>query len=362
MKTIKSLIRKACFLFQRIALFFWLEIVGLKKYKTNFLETSNIKTWFRNFKRMALHFANTKYLFTLFNEFLKSDIQIEKNLGFKDNLNLIAICVIRNDIEKLKIFLEHHRKLGITQFAFLDDKSTDGTKEFLLAQNDVELFKSSQDFQSIRKVAWINNILAYYDFNRWYLVMDSDELLVYDNFENKSIIQFINSLEKENMSSASGMMVDMYKKDANFSRMENANIYDGVDYFDKNGYFSTKNSIISGGVRYRCLGVQQFLEKTPLFCLDDKTVYLIHDIFPLEKNFQQNKKTIALLHYKFLSGDIEKYKERIERKAMANDSKCYKQYMEKIEKNNIISFYDENISEKFIGSDSLIKHNLLEKI
>jgi len=359
---IKKVYRKIRLWEQKIKLYFQLLFISFAGKKTTGLKIPDIKIWLKNFRKMALHFANTKYLFSFVKEFLESDIQIEKKIGFKENSNLIAICVIRNDIEKLKVFLEHHRKLGVNQFAFLDDKSADGTREFLLAQNDVELFKSSESFQTVRKTAWIDRILAYYGLNRWYLALDSDELLVYDDFENKSIVNFVDSLQKENMSSASGIMVDMYPKELNLNQTEKNNIYDGIDYFDKSGYFLTKYSMITGGMRYRCLGAEVFLEKTPLFFLDKETVYLTHDIFPLEKNFQKNKKSIALLHYKFLSEDIENYKDRIEKNAMAEGCRQYKIYMEKIDSKNAVNFYDENVSEKFTGANSLIKHNLLEKI
>ena len=270
--------------------------------------------------------------------------------------------MIKNDIERLKAFLEHYRKLGVNQFAFLDDKSTDGTKEFLLLQNDVELFASSQNFFTNRKEAWLNRILAYYDFNRWYLVVDSDELLVYDDFENRSLIQFINLLEKDNVTAVSGMMVDMYSKEVNSSKK--TNIYDGVDYFDKSGYFQKGYSRFipnpTGGMRYRCFGLQITLGKTPLFFMDDKTVYHMHWLFPFEKNFQKDK-SIALLHYKFLSGDVEKYKERVNRKCMNNDSEEYKQYMEKMDGEALI-FFDEKVSEKFTSSQSLVENGLIEEV
>jgi hypothetical protein len=335
-------------------------LFGSKKVRG--LEIPNHAIWFKNFRKRALNSVGNN-IYIMFKEFRKSEIHIEKYLGFRDNKNVIVVCVVKNDMERVKIFLEHYRKLEINQFVFLDDKSTDGTKEFLQSQKDVELFTSSQDFFTERKEAWINRILAYYGFNRWYLVVDSDELLIYDDFEKRSLAQFVNLLEKKNITAAIGIMIDMYSKNRSYLG-EKVNIYDGIDYFDKIGYFDGRyfrwmpNPV--GGMRYRIFGIQIGLGKTPLFFLDNKTIYHIHCLFPFEKNFQKPK-SIALLHYKFLLGDIEKYKERIDKKSMFNDSEEYKKYIEKMTDGNL-SFYDENVSEKYIDSQSLVKNGLLEKL
>ena len=318
------------------------------------------KIWLKNFRKRAFTRSGSRF-YSVLKEFLDSDIRVEKKLNFKTNNSLILICVIKNDLEKLKVFFEHYRKLGINQFAFLDDKSTDGTREYILSQNDTELFTVSKDYKNLLRIAWINRILAYYGFNRWYLVVDSDELLVFDNFENRSLTDFIISLNNENITAASGIMIDMYPKIAYTNCQEKSGIYDNMDYFDKSGYFQNKLSEISGGMRYRCFNIQLILEKTPLFYLDNKTIFDTHSIFPFNKNFQKNKNSVALLHYKFLPEDYYKYKERVELGNMSFGSIEYKAYMKIINENNPISFYDENISEKYTGSNSLIKHNLLSE-
>jgi len=319
---------------------------GDKKFKG--LDVTNSKIWLRNFRKRALNSVGFS-VYPMLREFINANIFIVKEINFKADKDLVTICVIKNDLEKLKKFLEHHRKLGIKQFAFLDDHSTDGTKEFLLAQNDVELFESSDSFFTERKEAWINRILAYYGFNRWYAVLDSDELLVYDNCEKYEIDELIALMKKENITAVQGKMIDMY-------------FYHGIEYFDKTGYFDGEFRRFmpnpTGGMRYRVLGMQMTLGKTPLFFLDNRIIYHIHCLFPFERNFQK-KDALALLHYKFLEGDLEKYKERVRSKNMFNGSEEYKQYIEKINSGNL-NFYDEKVSEKYIDSKSLVENGLIE--
>jgi hypothetical protein len=329
---------------------------GIKNYmiffRENFkcLDTPNLKMLLNNYIERMLA-LNSSSIMSVFKEFINANIFILKKLNFKTNKNLIAVCVIKNDLEKLKKFLEHHRSLGIRQFAFLDDHSTDGTREYLQEQQDVELFESNDPFFTERKEAWINYILAYYGFNRWYAVLDSDELLVYDNCEICEIDKFIASLEKENIIAVSGKMIDMY-------------FHNEAEYFDKRGYFYDECSHdfprVTGGMRYRVFEMQMLLSKTPLFLFDDKMVYQIHYLFPFEKNFQK-KNTLALLHYKFLAGDLEKYRERVRKKNMYNDSEEYKKYVKKIDDGNL-DCYDENISEEYVNSKTLVENGLIEAL
>jgi len=315
------------------------------------LVVPNIKKWMSNFrKRMLILQLPLSGAIETLKAFVNTDIFIVKNLNFKTNKNLIAICVIRNDLEKLKKFLEHHRNLGIKQFAFLDDNSTDGTKEYLQEQQDVELFGSSDSYATSRKDAWVNRIMAYYGIDRWYAVLDSDELLVYDNCEKFKIDKFIALMKNENIKSVSGKMIDIY-------------FYNEMEYFDKTGYFDYYKSVYlysSGGMRHRIFGIQTPLRKTPLFFFDDKSISFAHYLFPFEKK-SHKKNSIALLHYKFLESDLEKYKERIKNNCMHNGSHEYKKYVEKIE-NGKLNYYDESISEKYENSKNLVKNSLMETL
>jgi hypothetical protein len=311
------------------------------------LEVANAKAWRSNFIKRIYVFGYSSMIERIW-EFINARILIVKKLNFKANRNLIAITVIKDDLKNLRKFLKHHRNLGIRQFAFLDDNSTDGTREYLQEQQDVELFESSDSYLSGRRVAWINRILAYYGSNRWYAVLDSDELLVYDNYEKCKIDEFITLIEKEKKTAVSGKMIDMY-------------FHNGTEYFDKTGYFENKKnrkmSNTTGGMRYRIFGLQVNLSKTPLLFFNDKMIYQAHFLFSLDEKIKKN--ALALLHYKFLDGDLGKYKERVNNKCMHNDSEEYKKYIEKMNDENL-NFYDENISEKYIGSKSLIENGLLK--
>jgi hypothetical protein len=53
-----------------------------------------------------------------------------------------AFAVVKDEMFYLPSFLDHHRKLGVDQFVILDDRSTDGSRELLVAQPDCVVLES----------------------------------------------------------------------------------------------------------------------------------------------------------------------------------------------------------------------------
>ena len=60
-----------------------------------------------------------------------------------------AFMCIRNEILRLPWILEYHRRIGIDRFFIVDNGSTDGSLDFLLAQDDVHCFYTHET------VTWI---------------------------------------------------------------------------------------------------------------------------------------------------------------------------------------------------------------
>ena len=115
-------------------------------------------------------------IFPILEEFLtvKIDKVSDRELVQSDSHKPILICVLKNEVIKIQYFMEHYRKLGIENFVFLDNMSTDGTFEFLLEQEDAIVYRCEHPFVSNRKIAWINRLIAEIGLNRWYLMVDSD--------------------------------------------------------------------------------------------------------------------------------------------------------------------------------------------
>lgn len=299
--------------------------------------------------------------------FCKSHIKLlKKARSMETNEDPILICVVLNEIERIHLFLDHYRKIGIKKFAIVDNGSTDGTIDYLRKQKDVELFQTKDQFESKVKVGWINRIISYYGTAHWFLVVDADELLVWQGVEQRSIQDVIKYLEKKGITRARALMVDMYPKKIRWNtNMSFEEIYPECEYFDYNTYYHQKTEelyLICGGPRKRKLGIEAWLTKYPLFRLK-KNEFLCnpHAVYPYEK-----KKTpcyFGLLHYKFLTqNDRKKVRKYARLENYACNSAEYKLYLRRQRENldNFNFYYEQSVRYK--SSQSLAEIKQIDEI
>ncbi|MCH5166332.1 MAG: glycosyltransferase family 2 protein [Erysipelotrichales bacterium] len=271
----------------------------------------------------------------------------------------LLICVVKNDIDRVKMILKHYRNIGIKGFVFVDNMSTDGTSEYLTKQNDVDLFICETSYTTKNREAWINRVIGHYGFDRWYLCVDSDELFIYENYDKIIISEFIKTLKKRRVLS---FLLDMYSKEYLFMNdVKSDEIIKKYCYFDTGTYCHRSNykmEIISGGPRQRVFFENNnntfMLTKYPLFYFEKGDIQCCsHYQFPYKENFGFECKT-ALLHYKFLKSDLDKYLERAKIGNYANGSFEYKKYAELYSNGQKISLYNSE-SAKFENYESLNK-------
>jgi hypothetical protein len=121
------------------------------------------------------------------------------------------ICPVRDEIAFLPAFLGHYRKMGISEFLFIDNDSRDGTTDYLVAQHDCRVFHTSDSFrESNYAMSWINQIIQEMNINGWLIYVDVDEHLVYPDFENADIGKFCEAVGKAGFDCVSAAMIDMY--------------------------------------------------------------------------------------------------------------------------------------------------------
>ena len=100
-----------------------------------------------------------------------------------------AFAIVKDEMYYLRSFLDHHRKLGVDQFIILDDQSSDGTREFLVAQHDCLVLGSPFKFGERVPEPWSGReqragivfktmIPQQFLGNRYALYLDADEYLV----------------------------------------------------------------------------------------------------------------------------------------------------------------------------------------
>lgn len=61
----------------------------------------------------------------------------------------IMVCCVKNDLERIKKVVEHHTKIGVKHMVFVDNESTDGTREWLQTQ-EVDLYGIDEPYHAGR--------------------------------------------------------------------------------------------------------------------------------------------------------------------------------------------------------------------
>ncbi len=274
----------------------------------------------------------------------------------------IFLCVVKDDLKRIQMSYTHHKRIGIRKFIYIDNGSSDGTLEWLMEQ-DVTVFQTQDPFIMWSKVAWISHVIEQIGFDRWYLIVDSDELFVYPGYEEHPIGEYISSLKEHSTERCLSFMLDMYTDRPLFEKHA-GEIMDRFCYFDADSY-SMSNCLhytkIMGGPRQRVFADKDSMDmlqnKYPLVYMRRGDVYRYHYVCPYRKNFKTTC-TSALLHYKFLDGDLEKYQKIAADGNYANGSRLYKDIVKKVENEGSICFYNEN-SVKYHSSMDLLKHQLI---
>ncbi|RIX99174.1 glycosyltransferase family 2 protein [Aureimonas flava] len=228
--------------------------------------------------------------------------------------DLALVCVLRNVAAYLDAFLDHYRRLGVTRFVLVDDRSTDGTAERLAAQGDVDLFTAAASFaEGGRGLAWRDALFTLYGRGRWYLNVDADEFLVFPGSETRRIPDLIADLERAGRKRCLAPMLDLYPtgalRDADPSGgrhpLEVSPMIDGDGYEIRAEKFTLA---VRGGPRTRLFGNAIRLTKFPLILVDEATSLAggsIHGPLPIARNFAPVN--AVLLHFKFSAASVEEF-------------------------------------------------------
>ena len=101
--------------------------------------------------------------------------------------------------------------MGVDRFIFVDDRSTDGTAEWLVGQPDVDLYGSDLRYGEAEwGRMWRDGLIDLYGRGRWYVCVDVDEFLVYPGLETRSIKAFVVDLEQAGLRRSLAPMLDIY--------------------------------------------------------------------------------------------------------------------------------------------------------
>lgn len=244
---------------------------------------------------------------------------------------ILAFGCLRNEALRLPWFLDHHRRLGVDHFLFVDNGSTDGSADWLARQDDVSLWSTADSYKASRfGLDWVNALLMRYGTGHWCLTLDADELFVYPDHDRADLRALTAWLQARGVEAMAALMLDLYPQGA----LGKATYISGQDpletlpFFDPTGYCRIAvpryaHVSIRGGPRARVFFAANpdhapHLHKTPLMRWHWRYAYLssTHLALPQRLNggfARADLPTGALLHTKFLPEIVAKSVEERQR-------------------------------------------------
>lgn len=337
----------------------------LKHKKDRFgLSSSAYKNEYYKYRKNLLAEKKRDFVFAQMKGFLRDELIL-----YSDHLTLsddpcipTVVVVVKDDLDRMMLFYDHYRRLGIRQFIVLDNNSSDGTLEFVSAQEGTRTYRVTVPFQTQRKEAWCEKLLALTGYDRWYILVDSDELLDYVGSETHSAEALIRHMHQQGFRRIWGMLLDMYAEGPLFSvdcgPME---IPQKCCWFDSDSYRlnlkDSPNSIrggdeVYGGPRYRLFGSIQTISKQAIFYFSENTFYRnCHFLYPAI-HWGDVPFCYVLRHYKFLKKDEKAYRERVQKGNFYNNSVEYARIMGQAQQGEMPSMLYKN-SVLYTGPESL---------
>ena len=146
--------------------------------------------------------------------------------GKNSTRGFTLLAILKNEMYFLPAFLDHYRRLGVERFVFLNDRSNDGSFEYLLQQPDTTIVESGRTYGDkfdiphslSRKIknprilylwrAMLHDMFAPGD---WAIQVDLDEFVhLPDGLTFRHIVE---RLEWQKVHAAWGVMLNVYPQD-----------------------------------------------------------------------------------------------------------------------------------------------------
>ncbi|CAN5692794.1 glycosyltransferase family 2 protein [soil metagenome] len=180
------------------------------------------------------------------------DLRVVSN-DLSDAPGLTVTGLVRNEMYFLPAFLAHYRRLGAERFILLNDRSDDGTAEFLARQGDVMVVESGHRYgdevvpddgpdagTAFRMIhIWKTLLLRKYCAGSWAFSVDADEFVVLP--PGMSVRDLARTAGRRPERALFGLMIDVYperiddlREDRPFDP-ESGWYFDGVAHYRADG-------------------------------------------------------------------------------------------------------------------------------
>ncbi len=292
---------------------------------------------------------------------------------------ILAFSTMRNEITRLPWFFQHYRGLGVGHFLIVDNGSDDGTTEYLRDQPDVSLWQTDASYRASRfGLDWLTWLQIRHGHGHWTLMVDADELLIYDRHQDHPLPDLTRLLDARGQQAFGALMLDLYPKGP-LGAQDYGPETDPTNllcWFDPGPYRVQRqqplgNLWVQGGVRERVFFADTpdrspTLNKIPLVRWSRSYAFVnsCHSALPRHLNFAYDgpggaQPSGALLHTKFLPEIVDKSRVEKARKQHFHDPERFRSYYD-----GIIGGPDlwTPKSRRYEGEDDLVQSGLMRAI
>ena len=287
--------------------------------------------------------------------------------------DVLACLIVRNERARVPWFIEEGRRIGIDHFFVVDNGSTDGTIDHLLAEPDVHLWATDLEFKAGQHGAgWFEVLMHEYGDGHWIVTLDADEILYYPGYEHLDLHDLTRHLDEQGYRAMSGLTLDMYS-DRPLAEtvyppgedfLAHAPFFDRVAYHKTVANLSPFNDQVLhlGGLRHRVFDDETdfWLTKTPLLRYDRDVILVSGQHFTSHPVEEIAEMSCAVLHFKYFSTFADYVADEVAREQHAADANCYKAYAKVTDDNPDVVLYDPVMSLEFAGSSQLVELGLVQ--
>lgn len=291
---------------------------------------------------------------------------------------VLLFCVLRNEATRLPYFLEFYRDAGVAHFLVVDNGSDDGTSELLADQDDCSVWHTDASYRDARfGLDWLTWLYIKHGHNRWCLMADVDELLIYDGCEDRKLPALVKALEAGGYQGLGALMLDLYPNGALGGQSYEAgqDPLEVLTHFEAGPFRQERqkpkdNLWLQGGMRERVFFADTpekspTLNKVPLIKWHRSYAWVnsCHSLLPRKLNFIYDGPEGAapsgvLLHTKFLPEIVSKSETERQRRQHFHHPEQFENYYRTIEEKPILATED---SVRYLGPKQLAELGLMSR-
>lgn len=286
--------------------------------------------------------------------------------------DILLVTCLRNEQARMPAFADYYRGLGVGHFLIVDNNSTDGFMDWAADQRDVSVWHTRASYKASGfGMLWVNDLLRRHAHNRWCVIVDPDEFLVYPRMETRSLRALGQFLEDDHRPCLHTLLIDAYSD----RPLAETHLGPGDDpfavcpFFDRDGYIQRESwgnsTWVQGGPRMRLHFADRpeeapALNKIPFVRWKRPYHYNMstHDAWPRRLNRAHAQGEVsttgALFHFKLVASLAEKAAEEATRGQHYAAGREYARY-----RSSAGEFYAEGLSVRYQNSEQLVALGLI---